>query len=179
MFDYIKFPSEKFPKINFSKYKELVKEDLKNEEFQTKSLECCLTHYFFKKILNNYHLAYEQRPLKKGGRKKIVTVNGDHIINFYTIIEKENYDYWVEFSAIVTNGKLKKCKLVKIREDSSAERKASDKKFWEDIAKKSAFHKTRLGKIALFLDGIKEKFIIRPLLSLNEQVYKFLIRRLR
>ena len=135
--------------------------DIKWKEvvFQTKCLENCLTEY---KIAINGKL-YAQKFDDEGAvfaynsffdRKRQdaemfwKNVSAPTSINFYTNFQREEFDYWVSFTAFFDrHSKLTRIKLDQFDEEDNTERKKQQKRFDEEAAASEKLHKKFIYKI--------------------------------
>jgi hypothetical protein len=144
--------------------------DWKNYAFQTKDLDNCLSEY----IINEYrelvevvkereYIPYteEEKRVNKLSpwniwkeTKETITsyrnTNHHGIIIFYTYdsIDEET-DFWVDFKATFTHGKLENIILLEYKIDK--ERKKKNKEFFENFAKKQKHPWVLFKKYASFL----------------------------
>ena len=126
--------------------------DKNNLSFQTKDLDCTMSHY----IIQNGELFEEKYKTEKwieGNKnaKSIIDkighmqredpyfekVNFHGEIYFYELLMnvQDKWDCWVEFKAVFTDGKLQKLELFKFEKTDNAERKARDEQFIENMRK--------------------------------------------
>jgi len=132
----------------------------KEEVFQTKCLENCLTEY---KIAVNGKL-YAQKFDDEGAvfaynsffdKKRQDTemfwknVTPPTSINFYTNFQKEKFDYWVSFTAFFDphSSKLTEIRLDTLDQEDNAARKEQKKRFEEEVAGREKLHKKFIYKI--------------------------------
>ena len=127
--------------------------------FQTKCLENCLTEY---KIAINGKL-YAQKFDDEGAvfaynsffdRKRNdaemfwKNVTAPTSINFYTNFQREEFDYWVSFTAFFDRrSKLTEIKLDQFDEEDNTERKKQQKRFAEEAAASEKLHNKFIYKI--------------------------------
>jgi len=108
--------------------------DLSAESFQTKDLDNVMASYYIqggRLFVEKYRKTEwiedsesflggyidRQEPYKE-------ELDGQHgKIYFYTWLERDEYDYWVEYVAYFTHGKLDKIELFKCDKTANAERK--------------------------------------------------------
>ena len=126
--------------------------DKNNLSFQTKDLDCTMSHY----IIQNGELFEEKYKTEKwieGNKnaKSIIDkighmqredpyfekVNFHGEIYFYELLMnvQDKWDCWVEFKAVFTDGKLQKMEAFKFEKTDNAERKARDEQFIENMRK--------------------------------------------
>jgi hypothetical protein len=126
--------------------------DKNNLSFQTKDLDCTMSHY----IIQNGELFEEKYKTeewiagdptaksimdrigfmeRKGPYFDKVNFHGE--IYFYEFLTnvQDKWDCWVEFKAVFTDGKLQKLELFKFDKTDNAERKARDAEMKEKIEK--------------------------------------------
>ena len=151
---------------------ELDLDKLQNADYQTKDLGETFTGYFYLKKkdgayrLHKHDIEYrwvegdkkDKHFLDRLGRMeevstKEILVNdiGTNTIRVYSHFEKENYDYWVEFSLVFLENELLKVELFKIEENSSEYRKKSDEEFRKKLKEIDDFNKSIKGKIINFV----------------------------
>jgi len=127
--------------------------------FQTKCLENCLTEY---KIAINGKL-YAQKfndegnvfaynaffdTKRKDSEMFWKKVSPPTSINFYTNFQREEFDYWVSFTAFFDRcSKLTEIKLDQFDEEDNTERKKQQKRFAEEAAASEKLHKKFIYKI--------------------------------
>ena len=132
----------------------------KEEVFQTKCLENCLTEY---KIAVNGKL-YAQKFDDEGAvfaynsffdKKRQDTemfwknVTPPASINFYTNFQKEKFDYWVSFTAFFDprSSKLTEIRLDELNKEDNTARKEQKKRFEEEVVGREKLHKKLIYKI--------------------------------
>jgi len=133
--------------------------DFSNHTFQTKSLEDSLSYFEIRKDGKLYEEVCEYKwvegdPKAKSvmsriGHRKTVSSNFvfrknfTGVINFYDSIQdgdsaKElKNDYWIEFSALVKNGKITEIKLVKFEASDNTERREQEIKHMKKMQQRN------------------------------------------
>ena len=127
--------------------------------FQTKCLDNCLTEY---KIAVNGKLyakkfdderavfAYNSFFDRKRNDAEMFwkNVTAPTSINFYTNFQREEFDYWVSFTAFFDRrSKLTEIKLDQFDEEDNTERKKQQKRFAEEAAASEKLHNKFIYKI--------------------------------
>jgi len=144
-------PKELPDELHDVKWKEVV--------FQTKCLENCLTQY---KIAINGKL-YAQKFDDEGSvfaynaffdkKRKDAdmfwqSAAAPASINFYTSFQKEEFDYWVSFTAFFDrHSKLTEIKLDQFDKEDNTARKKQQRRFAEEAATSEKLHKKIIYKI--------------------------------
>ena len=128
--------------------------------FQTKCLENCFTHY---KIAINGKL-YAQKFDDEGSvfaynaffdaKRKDSEMFWKNMptpasINFYTTFQKEEFDYWVSFTAFFdqSSSKLAEIRLDQFDKEDNTARKEQQKRFDEEVAASEKLHKKFIYKV--------------------------------
>ena len=157
-------------------------QDLKNVPwketvFQTKDLENCLLNYklsvngylYVQKFEDAGHLMAYNSFFDSG--KNDNEMFWDKVlqpplgINFYTGIQKESFDYWVEFNATFNKqGKLIQIEPRNFQKEDNTERKESEKKWKEERQRHEKIQKT-------FLYKAYNMFWKKPLMFLFRKMY--------
>jgi len=134
-------------------------------EFQTKDLENCLLHYtisedgrLLEHVVEQEYVYYTEEEKKQKSRKpwdfyKDVIIKNEYdkeiphhgVINFYTSVDyTDEEEFWVEFNAYFTHGKLDRMELLKCDKQKSRavyhkeweeKRKIEEQKFWNRTKK--------------------------------------------
>ena len=187
----------KLPDIDISGTS-LTKEELQEENYQTKDFESSMISYTFNEdgtVTYETYESYEWIDDKKaflGGYSKGVnlqhiTVKGDHVIRFYSSINKNEYenDYWIEWKALIINGVISSITLEKLEKDLNATRKENEKIWKEEALERNVyvnslkykylmkFVEKGRRKIGRFLISITS-FCIKSLHVVNSFIYKLL-----
>ncbi len=121
-------------------------------DYQTKDLDNCLDHYEIRADGTLWHELYDiedkSDPNATGVRRwaglGLCTKTNIHwiqmadysgVITFYTGVDDDSYvsDYWIEYDAVFSNGKLLGIKLIKFESTPNAARKALSAAFNEKI----------------------------------------------
>ena len=127
--------------------------------FQTKCLENCLSEYkiavngklYAKKFEDEravfaYNSFFDRKRNDAEMFWKNVTAPAS--INFYTNFQREEFDYWVSFTAFFDRrSKLTEIKLDQFDEEDNTERKKQQKRFAEEAAASEKLHKKFIYKI--------------------------------
>jgi len=136
MFDDIIVPKSYLKGLLTKKQEKLVK----NNDYQTKSLENFLSQY---KIYKQ-KLYIKQGEWESGKNSKWIKDNYTGEINFYTsFLDKDDNTWWAEFNFFFADGVLDKKELVKFEMQETAEEAEEREKDWEAAnAKRKTFQKT-------------------------------------
>lgn len=122
--------------------------DLYKEPFQTKDLDNIMATYYIqggRLFVEKFKVTewVDDPEAFAGGyidrkepyQEEVVDYHGK--INFYHIIDKDNYDHWVEYDACFNHGNVEKIELVKYKKESNVEKKASLQAWMEENVKRS------------------------------------------
>ena len=144
---------------------ELANENWLQETFQTKDLFCCLDDYEIRADGTLWRLD------KKAKKWNLEKFTGG--IRFYNNYHMKANDYWVEFVALIEDGKLiKNVKLESWEQEDNADRRLATKRLDEFIMKQS---KNRLRwQYRLFIKPWNR--FIRWDCSLNRRVHRWCLR---
>ena len=134
--------------------------------FQTKDFDCALDIYI---IDENGQLFLEQREtewvggdpngksfLEKSGHLRTIKtwlepLSDTRAVQFYDYIDSNNtdYDYWIMYDAVFTEGKITDVKLTTFEARPNSERKKKDIEFHKKMREWDEFRKTRRYKYLL------------------------------
>lgn len=182
MFDYIECKA-KFPDIDLHDT-QLTMEQIRQENYQTKSLDCCMMQYF---IEEDGTLTFETYPDGKWvendeaeksfwktryicGKPVKETFTGNAVINFYADFPKRetDFDYWVEWEALIIKGKLTEIKLIEFNKVCNINRKKALQEF-----------EARLRQDNIYRSTWRYKYLDRWVTLVKRKLVKFLITKLQ
>ena len=143
--------------------------NLYSEPFQTKDLDNIMATYYIqggRLFVEKYKVTeWVEDPegfaggyidRKEPYQEEIFDHHGK--INFYHLIDKDDYDHWVEYDAYFNRGKLEEIKLVKYRKESNVEKKKGLEDLFNRMKEsrnkwynKYLFHTKCWGKIRKFI----------------------------
>ena len=173
-------PKELPAELRDVKWKEVV--------FQTKCLDNCLTEY---KIAINGKLyaqkfddegdvfAYNSFFDKKRQDSEMFwkSVPAPTSIHFYTSFQKEEFDYWVSFTASFDcNSKLTKITLDQLDTEDNSARKEQQKRFNEEVAANKKLHKKIIYKIYNIFWKKPLKYLWSKLFKIVKNIPTFMLR---
>ena len=144
--------------------------------FQTKDFECALDIYIIDK---DGQLFLEQREtewvggdpngksfLEKSGHLRTIKtwlepLSDTRAVQFYDYIDSNNtdYDYWIMYDAVFTEGKITDVKLTTFEARPNSERKKKDIEFHKKMREWDNFRKTRRYKYLLSPYNKSLKFV--------------------
>lgn len=155
MFDYIicEYP---LPAVELKAEDGVTMDQLQKEDYQTKSLDRTMLCFTIEADGRLSHNNYPDgrwveaeagsvfgRRFERGEPVKVYD-NGNYVIDFYTSFENNNgpTDLWIEWQAIIFDGKLAEISLKEFERNDNSFRKESVKKYEEFMQRQQEFRKS-------------------------------------
>ena len=152
--------------------------DWSEVEFQTKSLYNLLETYtieedgqIYKEEVDREFVSNERGVLTLDETVKgIIKVEHTGEIDFYQVFMEEEYDYWIEFKALIWKGELKEICLKDFKKECNSKRKEAEAKVQEllDEANKKQIKKEQ--PLRKLLTGFVKKTMILIRWVLNKKI---------
>ena len=125
-------------------------------EFQTKDLQNYLGHYTIREDDQLYEARsvmgkplsfWDFDPAEGMSDDVMFPCNHHGVVNFYTQINGEKYDYWLEYKVIFTGGFIEELSLVRFKEEDNSDRLTKEASFKDYILEQRAYRSTIRYKI--------------------------------